>query len=170
MNDYIQVFDNAKFRLLLKKSEIEISKIIKKYDKKKEIRITLSFNGIERFLEVQELLNKFAISKNLHIQNNVYRLYKLIPVIDERYNKDKYLTFHLGRGASFEWDQGDRRTILDCENFLIENFIMNPNFATHKDQEGYLWKPDVFTNNWYCFLKNGWREVELEKHLDLNLL
>ena len=168
MSGYIRVFDDAKFKLLFKKSETEIINIIKKYDKKRQ-GVTISFNGIKRFLEVQELLNKFTIARDVHIQRGIYSIYQLTPTF-EHYHKDEYLSFHLTHESHFEWDRGDRRTVSDCENFLIENFTMNPNFATHKDQEGYLWKPDVLTSNWYCFLKDGWREVELEEYLDLSLL
>ena len=161
---YHNVADNHNFDLLLKRSRKELKRIIEKYDYLKGERVSISFDGIDRFLQVQDLLNKFAVVKDLTYMDNITSIYKLNP------DAHGALTIHIKPNGFFGWDYQDRRTVQDCEKFLIDNFILNPNFATHQDQDGYFWKPDVFTNNWYCFLKNGWREVELEKHLDLNLL
>lgn len=158
---YINIEDNHNFKLLHNKSQTIIKSIINQYSKNLN-RVSFCVPDSSQFLKVQDFLNTFAISKNLYtIDSYYYRIYKLIP------NELGPITIHLNPDASFSCDRGDFKTIVDYESFLIDNFKINVNFATHVDDKGYLWRPDALTENWHCFLKKGWQEIDLEKHVEL---
>ena len=98
-------------------------------------------------LRIQELLKNFNIGISAFNPNNTVIAFHSIGSV--RWYPSELIE-----------EESDLKSIINW-------IVTNPSFATHRDQEDYLWMYSGINFQYSCFINNRWVIMELEDHVTL---
>ena len=124
---------------------------------------------IKDFLRLQKILNDFGTTRYTKDDSKYdvadYSIYVNLPY---EFQYSNFLLTVESDCNEFSWTASGvtDSSGMDIDVF-IDKLLKESGFATHKDQDGFLWKPSTFSPDWYCFVKGSWIKLEVEEHVKL---
>lgn len=144
-----------------------ITKVIAEFSSTENLSIFCK--NIKDFSRLQNILNDFGITRYT-IDDSKYDVadYLIYVNFPFDYKYSNFIVVLESDCNEFNWFTTNASNLSGMDiDLFIDRLLKESAFATHKDQDGYLWKPSAFTPDWYCFVNNTWIKLELEEHVKL---